>query len=315
MTSVYLSSLEFPKEASAVAVGAFDGFHAGHQRIIQELAVRGRRSSLATVIYTFRRNPKLTTRGIQGLLSTNAERVDYASRAGVDAIVLEDFSVRYQGMSPQEFVTDILIRRLNAKIVVVGQDFRFGKGRSGDTSVMEAGLREAGCRLVVVAPVLVDGEKCSSSAIRTAVLAGDVRRASRLLGRPYSIEGVIVTGNRIGGRLGFPTANVEVPDPVKLLPGNGVYAVRATIDGLEVNGVCNIGVRPTMVAASRRTVEVHLLDFRRQVYGHLASVQFVARIRDEVRFGSPAALVKQIQHDIGAARDLLGSRTGGTLGS
>jgi riboflavin kinase/FMN adenylyltransferase len=124
-----------------------------------------------------------------------------------------------------------------------------------------------------------------------------------------------VTGNRIGGRLGFPTANVEVPDPVKLLPGNGVYAVRASIDGQEVNGVCNIGVRPTMVAASRRTVEVHLLDFRRQVYGHLASVQFVARIRDEVRFGSPAALVKQIQHDIGAARDLLGPRTGGTMGS
>lgn len=315
VTSVYLSSLEFPKEASVVAVGAFDGFHAGHQRIIQELAARGRRGSLATVIYTFRRNPKLTTRGIQGLLSTNSERVDYASRAGLDAIVLEDFSTRFQGMSPEEFVAEILIRRLNAKTVVVGQDFHFGRGRSGDISMMERDLREAGCRLVIVAPVLVDGETCSSSVIRAAVVAGDVRHASRLLGRPYSIEGVIVTGNRIGGRLGFPTANVEVPDPVKLLPGNGVYAVRATIDGEQVDGVCNIGVRPTIVAASRRTVEVHLLDFRRQVYGHLVSVEFVARVRDEVRFGSPAALVKQIQHDVVAARVLLGRQTDRSKGS
>jgi len=315
VTSVYLSSLEFPKEASAVAIGAFDGFHAGHQRIIQELSARGRRASLATVIYTFRRNPKLTTRGIQGLLSTNSERVGYASRAGLDAIVLEDFSTRFQGMSPQEFVAEILVRRLNAKIVVVGQDFQFGRGRSGDISMMEDDLREAGCRLIIVAPVLVDGETCSSSVIRAAVLAGDVQHASRLLGRPYSIEGVIVTGNRIGGRLGFPTANVEVPDPVKLLPGNGVYAVRATVDGEQVNGVCNIGVRPTIVAASRRTVEVHLLDFRRQVYGHLVSVEFVARVRDEVRFASPAALVKQIQHDVAAAKGLLDWQAGRGTGS
>jgi riboflavin kinase/FMN adenylyltransferase len=306
MTSVYLSSLEFPKVASAVAVGAFDGFHVGHQRILQELAVRGRRASLATVIYTFRRNPKLTTRGIQGLLSTNSERVDYASRAEVDAIVLEDFSSRFQSMSPEEFVSEILVRRLNARIVIVGQDFHFGKGRSGDTETMERTLHEAGCRLVVVPPVLVDGEKCSSSAIRAAILVGDVEHAARLLGRPYSIEGVIVTGNRIGGRLGFPTANVEVPDPVKLLPGNGVYAVRATVDGERVNGVCNIGVRPTIVVASRRTVEVHLLDFRRQVYGHLASVEFVARVRDEVRFASPAALAKQIQRDVLVVRSLFG---------
>ena len=167
-------------------------------------------------------------------------------------------------------------------------------------------LERTGCKLVVVPPVLVDGEKCSSSTIREAVLVGDVGRVNRLLGRPYSIEGVIVTGNHIGGRLGFPTANVEVPDPVKLLPGNGVYAVQVTVDGEKVNGVCNIGVRPTIVVASRRTVEIHLLDFRRQVYGHLVNVQFVARVRDEVRFASPAALVKQIQQDVLTAKAILG---------
>jgi riboflavin kinase/FMN adenylyltransferase len=133
-----------------------------------------------------------------------------------------------------------------------------------------------------------------------------VERAARLLGRSYSVEGVIVTGNRIGGRLGFPTANVEIPDPVKLLPGNGVYAVRAVVDGAIVNGVCNIGVRPTIVAASRRTLEVHLLDFDRQVYGHLVSVEFVARLREEVHFASPAALVKQISRDVLRARAVLG---------
>jgi riboflavin kinase/FMN adenylyltransferase len=306
MSSVYLSSSEFPGIASAVAVGAFDGFHVGHQRIVHELVDCGRKASLATVIYTFRRNPKFTTRGIQGLLTTNSERVEYAGMAGVDCIVLEDFSTRFQGLSADVFVREILIGCLNAQIVVVGRDFHFGKGRAGDAEAMCRMLENTGRRLIVVAPVMVDGEQCSSSSIRTAVAEGGVERAARLLGRPYSIEGVIVTGNHMGGLLGFPTANVEVSDPLKLLPGNGVYAVRAVVEGTMVNGVCNIGVRPTIVAASRRTVEVHLLDFDRRVYGHLVSIQFVARLRDEVHFASPAALVKQISRDVLKAYVVLG---------
>lgn len=306
MSSVYLSSSEFPGIASAVAVGAFDGFHVGHQRIVRELVDCGHKASLATVIYTFRRNPKLTTRGIQGLLTTNSERVEYAGKNGVEFIVLEDFSARFQGLSADAFVSEILVGRLNARVVVVGRDFHFGKGRGGDAESMARMLDSMGRRLVVVAPVLVDGEPCSSSAVRAAIVDGDVERAARLLGRCYSVEGVIVTGNQMGGRLGYPTANVEVPDPVKLLPGNGVYAVRALVDGAVANGVCNIGVRPTIVAASRRTVEVHLLDFDRQVYGHLVSVRFVARLRDEARFASPAALARQISRDVVRARVILG---------
>ena len=306
VSSVYLSSSEFPGIASAVAVGAFDGFHVGHQRIVRELVDCGHKACLATVIYTFRRNPKLTTRGIQGLLTTNSERVEYAGKNGVESIVLEDFSARFQGLSAEAFVREILVGRLNAWVVVVGRDFHFGKGRAGDAETMARMLDNMGRRLVVVAPVMVDGEPCSSSVIRTAIVGGDVERAARLLGRSYSIEGVIVTGNHMGGRLGFPTANVEVPDPVKLLPGNGVYAVRAVVDGAIVNGVCNIGVRPTIVATSRRTVEVHLLDFDRQVYGHLVSVRFAARLREEALFASPAALAKQISRDVLRARVILG---------
>lgn len=306
VSSVYLSSSEYPGIASAVAVGAFDGFHVGHQRIVRELVDCGHKACLATVIYTFRRNPKLTTRGIQGLLTTNSERVEYAGKNGVESIVLEDFSARFQGLSAEAFVREILVGRLNAWVVVVGRDFHFGKGRAGDAETMARMLDNMGRRLVVVAPVMVDGEPCSSSVIRTAIVGGDVERAARLLGRSYSIEGVIVTGNHMGGRLGFPTANVEVPDPVKLLPGNGVYAVRAVVDGAIVNGVCNIGVRPTIVATSRRTVEVHLLDFDRQVYGHLVSVRFAARLREEALFASPAALAKQISRDVLRARVILG---------
>jgi riboflavin kinase/FMN adenylyltransferase len=315
VSSIYLSSVEFPGIASVVAVGAFDGFHVGHQRIVRELVDCGHKASLATVIYTFRRNPKLTTRGIQGLLTTNSERVEFAEKTGVDSIVLEDFSARFQGLSAEDFVSEILISRLNARVVVVGRDFHFGKGRAGDAEMMSRILDDAGRRLIIVAPVMVDGEPCSSSIIRTSIAQGEVERAARLLGRSYSIEGVIVTGNQMGGRLGFPTANVEVPDPVKLLPGNGVYAVRAVVDGVIVNGVCNIGVRPTIVAASRRTVEVHLFDFDQQLYGHLVSVQFVARLREEVRFASPAALVKQIARDVLRARVILRSVGGGRHGT
>jgi len=313
VSSIYLSSSEFPGIASAVALGAFDGFHVGHQRIVRELVDCGHKASLATVIYTFRRNPKLTTRGIQGLLTTNSERVELAEKTGVDSIVLEDFSARFQGLPAEAFVSEILISRLNARVVVVGRDFHFGKGRAGNAEMMSRILDNAGRRLIIVAPVMVDGEPCSSSIIRASIAKGDMERAARLLGRSYSIEGVIVTGNQMGGRLGFPTANVEVPDPVKLLPGNGVYAVRAVVDGVIVNGVCNIGVRPTIVAASRRTVEVHLFDFDRQVYGHLVSVQFAARLREEVHFASPAALVKQISRDVLRARVILGS-VGGRQG-
>jgi riboflavin kinase/FMN adenylyltransferase len=313
VSSIYLSSSEFPGIASAVALGAFDGFHVGHQRIVRELVDCGHKASLATVIYTFRRNPKLTTRSIQGLLTTNSERVELAEKTGVDSIVLEDFSARFQGLPAEAFVSEILISRLNARVVVVGRDFHFGKGRAGNAEMMSRILDNAGRRLIIVAPVMVDGEPCSSSIIRASIAEGDMERAARLLGRSYSIEGVIVTGNQMGGRLGFPTANVEVPDPVKLLPGNGVYAVRAVVDGVIVNGVCNIGVRPTIVAASRRTVEVHLFDFDRQVYGHLVSVQFAARLREEVHFASPAALVKQISRDVLRARVILGS-VGGRQG-
>jgi len=306
VSSIYLSSCEVPGIASAVAVGAFDGFHVGHQRILQELVDSGHRECLATLIYTFRRNPKLTTGGIEGLLTTNSERVAFAGKTGVDSIVLEDFSARFQGLPAEAFVREILVGRLNAHVVVVGRDFHFGKGRAGDVETMSRMLGGEGRRLITVAPVMLDGEVCSSSIIRKAIVEGDMQRAARFLGRLYSIEGVIVTGNHLGGRLGFPTANVEIPDPVKLLPGNGVYAVRAEVDRSIVNGVCNIGVRPTIVAGSRRTVEVHLLDFDRNVYGHLVSVEFVARLRDEVHFASPAALVKQISRDVLKARLILG---------
>ncbi|HEY9093548.1 MAG TPA: bifunctional riboflavin kinase/FAD synthetase [Candidatus Cryosericum sp.] len=306
MSKVYLSSSEYPGVDSAVAIGAFDGFHLGHQRIVKELLAMSRKGSLDTVVYTFRRNPKLTTQKLGGLLSSNSERVELASQLGVDSIVLEDFSTRFQNLTPDYFVQGVLIGRLNARVVVVGEDFRFGRARTGDVELMARLLHDAGRRLVTVKPVLVDGKVCSSSVIRKAILAGDVEGAAKYLGRSYSLQGVVVAGNHVGGKLGFPTANVDVSDPMKLLPGNGVYVVRALIEGTVVGGVCNIGVRPTIVSGSRRTVEVHLLDFHRQVYGRLVTVQFVARLRDEQLFPSPGDLSRQISHDVAQARMVLG---------
>lgn len=308
MSKVYLSSSEYPGVDSAVAIGAFDGFHLGHQRIIKELLALGHRGALDSVVYTFRRNPKLTTQKLGGLLSSNNERVQFASQLGVDSIVLEDFSTRFQNLMPEYFVQDVLIDHLNARVVVVGEDFRFGRGRTGNVDMMARLLHDSGRRLVTVKPVLIDGKICSSSVIRKAILAGDVEGAARYLGRSYSVQGVVVAGNHIGGKLGFPTANVDLSDPMKLLPGNGVYVVQAVIDGAAAGGVCNIGVRPTIVSGSRRTVEVHLLDFHRQVYGRLVTVQFVARLRDEQLFSSPADLARQISHDVAQARMILEQR-------
>jgi riboflavin kinase/FMN adenylyltransferase len=281
----------------AVAIGNFDGYHLGHRAVVARLLQAA--DGLRSTVYTFDPAPTAVVAPArhQARLCTLEERVARLEAAGVDEVVVEPFTAAFAGMSAEDFRSSILAGRLGARRLVVGWDFRYGAGRAGTVEELRHrfGVEPVGA-------VLSGGEPVSSSRIRKLVAAGDVEGATTLLGRPPLLTGTVVHGERRGRILGFPTANLEARE--ELLPGAGVYATRVTIGGCAHRGVTNIGVRPTF-GAGRVTVETHLLDGGRDLYGCELRLEFVSRIREERRFDGLEALVTQIRADVAAARERL----------
>lgn len=240
-------------------------------------------------------------------LTTLEQRLELIEACGIPTVVVATFDASYASQTPDAFVREILVESLEARTVVVGYDFTFGKGRAGTPEVLVSLGREHGFEVDVIAPVRVGGEPVSSSRIRKALAAGAVEEAARLLGRPYAVRGTVVEGRRRGGAaLGFPTANLASENPV--LPPNGVYAalVRglgpAALPGGSRPAAVNIGVAPTFEGGGAQSLEAHLLDFAGDLYGRRLEVAFVARLRDERRFPSLDALKAQIAADMAAVR-------------
>ncbi|MBN9520284.1 bifunctional riboflavin kinase/FAD synthetase, partial [bacterium] len=236
-------------------------------------------------------------------LTTIDDRAALLLAAGADRVVVYRPDRDLLGLEPEAFVRDVLLGQLGAKAVVEGYNFRFGRDRAGDTALLrdlcaaaEVGFEEVG--------LLTDGEEpISSSRVRAALLAGDVASAADLLGRPYRVAGTVVTGARRGRTIGFPTANLA--DVPTVLPGNGVYAVRAVVGGVSWPGAANVGPNPTFGDDARK-VEVHLIGFAGDVYGARLPVEFVAKLRDTRPFAGAAELVEQLRRDVAAARTLVG---------
>jgi riboflavin kinase/FMN adenylyltransferase len=229
---------------------------------------------------------------------------------GVEQLVLLPFDRELANLSPQQFVEEILVRSLGATQVSVGQDFRFGRGRAGEAADLQQLAAPYGIAVTVVPLLFCQGERISSSNIRQALLAGDLSKANRLLGRPYSLTGEVVSGQQLGRTLGFPTANLQLPLE-KFLPAKGVYAVRVTGAGTADSpaaGVMNIGIRPT-VAGGQPTAEVHLLDWSADLYGKTLTVTLEHFLRPEQKFSSLDALKAQIHADCAAARSQLSAAT------
>ncbi len=299
---------------SVVVPGNHDGVHAGHQALLARARVlAGER--LEVVALTFDPHPMATVAPERAPvpLTTIARRTELLRAAGADRVDVARFDAAYASQSADAWITNELAGRLGARAVVVGVDFRFGKGRDGDL----AGLREMGARrgidVEALGEVMLAGtsERVSSTAVRTAVAAGDVAHAALLLTRPHSVDGTVVEGDKRGRAIGFPTANL-VADPV-LLPRDGVYAVRArTSEGRWVEGVANLGTRPTFAAG--RSLEAHLFDFAGDLYGARLRLAFVARIRDEQKFEGVDALVAQIRRDVDRARAALARTPRGAEG-
>jgi len=286
---------DVPKGPKVVAVGSFDGVHLGHQYLLRQALAEAKTLKEPLLVYTFDPPTKVFTRG-EGFLMDLQEKVEALRGVGVELILAVPFNEEFARRPPEDFLEDL--RALQASRIYVGEDFRFGRGRAGGPEALE---RVAPTRVV---PLLsLGGEAVKSSRIRALLKEGKVEEARHLLGRPYGAYGVVVEGDRMGRRLGFPTANLAV-HPLKVLPP-GVYAVEAEGAFGRYKGVANVGTRPTLGGEERR-LEVHLLGFAGELYGEEVRVRFLKRLREERRFPSLEALKAQIAQDVEAARAYFG---------
>ena len=301
-----MPSLPPYEQGSVVTVGTFDGVHLGHWEVLREIGSRARRTGRPSVLVTFWPHPLRVLRPevAPRLLTTSIEKKEILAQTGLDYAVFLPFTRMLSRYTPRRFVEEILVARMRVRELVIGYDHGFGKGRSGDAETLEAMGAELGFGVEVVPPIQAGGGPVSSSRIRKALLAGEAAAAHAGLGRPYSLRGVVVRGDGRGRRLGFPTANLQISDSQKLIPREGIYAVRAKVPAGARDGALHIGPRPTF-PGSPATIEVHLLDCSADLYGAEVELELVERLRGVRPFANPAELVDQMTRDVQRARRVL----------
>ncbi|HSE94355.1 MAG TPA: bifunctional riboflavin kinase/FAD synthetase [Methylomirabilota bacterium] len=296
----------YPPDAppSVVAQGTFDGIHLGHQAVIRTAVTRARALGVQAVVVTFDPHPVTVLRPAEAPVEilTVGERLERIAHLGPDVALVIPFTVEVSRVEAETFVREVLVGLLRVREIVVGFNHTFGRGADGTPELLRTLTSPLGVRVHVIPPLSVDGVVVSSSSIRDALRRGDVKQAASLLGRPYTVRGVVARGAERGRTLGFPTANLAAPPSFPL--ADGVYAGRADWASGSAQAVINVGVRPTFGEASR-IIEVHLLDAAPDLYGHALTVSCLARIREETRFSSVEALRARIAEDIRVARGLL----------
>lgn len=291
---------------ACVAIGAFDGVHCGHQALIGALVQSARQKQQSAVVITFYPHPSVVLRGRRPsfYLSTPEEKAEYLAALGVDALVTHPFNASVAAIRAVEFV-DRLVTYAHLQELWCGADFALGHNREGNVDFLRAEGAKRGFTVNVGEPVMFEGEIISSTRIRQALRDGAVEQAARYLGRPFRLTGNVVEGAKRGRTIGIPTANVAISDE-RAVPATGVYACRARVGEQVYQAVTNIGYRPTFEAGEAKpTIEAHLLDFSGDLYQQPLAVDFVARLRPEMKFNGITALIEQIQRDISTARQLL----------
>lgn len=291
---------------SVVTVGTFDGIHLGHWAVLREIRERAEATGRRSVLVTFDTHPLRIVRPHDApqLLTTPAEKKEVLAESGLDYAVFLPFTPELSRYAPRRFVEEILVGRLGVEELVIGYDHGFGRGREGDPDALRRFGAQHGFTVDVMEPIEAQGGAVSSTRLRAMVAAGEIAGVRACLGRPYSVRGVVVEGERKGRELGFPTANLEVLGLNKLLPGNGVYAVRADLRSGSWAGALHLGPRPTFEGFAP-TVEVHLIDFDRDIYGEEIRLDFVKRLRGIEPFTTTEALVDQIELDVRESRRVL----------
>lgn len=303
----YSSLSEASLENSWLAIGVFDGVHRGHQQIIRKLTAGAHERGAPAVVLTFHPHPaRIFGRGEIRLLTLPDERVELLASLGVDVVVTHPFDREFANTTAFDFM-DLLKQHLGIQHVVLGYDSTVGRNREGNAARLVEIGSELGYTVEVVPALSDESGVISSTEIRKLVATGNVTEAAQLMGHPYSLHGPVAHGDKRGRTINVPTANIEY-SPDKLIPANGIYACRAYLYGREYQAAINIGVNPTFTPDKQTpNVEAHLLDFRREIYGEDVRLEFIARLRDELRFDSVDKLLEQIWKDVDDTRRILNS--------
>lgn len=292
---------------SIITVGSFDGVHVGHAKILSTLVNRAKERNCRSVLLTFEPHPrKVVSKDFNlRLLTSTDEKKRLISQLGVDEIIVIPFTKEFSQMSSDDFFNEFIIKKIGIKEIILGYDHRFGKGRDGDENKVRELGKLFGFDVITVPPVKFGDLTVSSSLIRKELAEGRVKNIRDYLNRYYSITGSVSEGDKRGRLLGFPTANISVTDSDKMIPSNGVYAVRVIIGDETFNGVMNIGKRPTFQSIENTILEVNIFDFEKNIYGREITVEFIDRLRDEQKFSSKDELIAQIEKDKKRALEIL----------
>jgi len=290
-------------QSTVLTIGNFDGLHLGHEALLARLIAHARRVALPAAVMTFEPHPRefFGPDSAPARLTSLREKLRLLQAAGVDQTYICRFNARFAGLNAEDFVERLLVRGLGVRHLIIGDDFRFGSGRAGDFAMLRRAGAEHRFGLEAMETISVAGERVSSSAVREALQESDLTHADRLLGRPYAIAGRVIHGQKIGRELGYRTANIQLKR--NRLALTGVFAV--TVQGagpVPLNGVANLGMRPTVDSVLRPTLEVHLFDFEGDLYRAHLNVEFLARLRNQMKFDSLPALARQIEQDVVQAR-------------
>lgn len=282
-----------------LTIGTFDGVHLGHQKILHRLSEEAKKSGGSSVLFTFYPHPRMVLfpeNTDLKLIQTQEEKIKKLESVGLDHLIVEPFTKNFSRLTATQFIRDYLVNSIGVKKIIIGYDHQFGKNREGNLEHLKELSSIYGFEVEEIPAKDIDEVNISSTKIRKALASGNMEKANTFLGAPFILSGKVIHGDGRGRNLGFPTANLDTEDRYKLIPANGVYAVQAIVNNQPLNGMMNIGVRPTYDGVEKR-LEVHLFDFEGDLYDRKLEVKILKRLRDEKKFDDVNTLVKQLKQD------------------
>jgi riboflavin kinase / FMN adenylyltransferase len=306
--AVYYDINTLPRFKNAViTIGTFDGVHMGHRVILQQVMQQAREVNGESILLTFEPHPRKIVFPDQPLklITTLEEKIELITETGIEHIVVVPFTKEFAALSAQEYIEEFLVKKINPNSIVIGYDHHFGSDRKGNIDMLKDFEAKHNYTVYEIPAQLIEEAAVSSTKIRNAIAEGQAEDATKMLGRPYTIKGIVSKGAQLGRTIGYPTANMVPIDADKLVPGNGVYAIKAHLVSGEYKGMLNIGVRPTVSNDPQLHIEAHLFEFSSNIYGETIELELVARLRNEQKFNSLDALKEQLANDKLAAQQAL----------
>lgn len=298
---IYQGIEQFEKlEKAVVTTGTFDGVHIGHRTILNRLIEVAKKMKGESVLLTFYPHPRMVLQedAELRLLNTIDEKTQLLEKAGIDHLIIHPFTKEFSRTTSLEFVRDLLVNKIGTKKLVIGYDHHFGRNREGSFEHLKEYGPVYGFEVEEIPAQDIDDVNVSSTKIRKALVAGDVKTANNYLGHNFQLNGIVVHGNKVGRELGYPTANIDLQNKYKLIPAEGIYAVKVRLEDKSYNGMLNIGRRPTINSGNGEiSIEVNIFDFKKEIYGEKIQLELIERIRDEKKFDSKEELIAEMQKD------------------